>query len=182
VTSKRAKTSFVPTTGEAVSSRIAKGVALDLGDGPPVGAAMSRADRRALKKSTRGPRPRRVTWRLLIYLAAVAAVIGISAAAITYYGRHTYFVGFDADAVVIYRGRPGGVLWIQPEIVERTTHTRSDVPAAAVADLEHGKIEPTLDDAHRYLVYLDEQVGVTGSSTTFTTPVPTAAPPTTAGN
>jgi hypothetical protein len=51
-----------------------------------------------------------------------------------------------------------------------------------VADLERGKVEPTLDDAHRYLVYLDEQVGVTGSSTTYTTPVPTTAPSTTAGN
>ncbi|MGZ4716499.1 MAG: Stp1/IreP family PP2C-type Ser/Thr phosphatase, partial [Acidimicrobiales bacterium] len=47
-------------------SRVAKGVALDLGDGPPIGAEMSRADRRALRRSARGPRPRRVTWRLLL--------------------------------------------------------------------------------------------------------------------
>ena len=43
---------------------------------------------------------------------------------------------FDADAVVIFRGRPGGVLWIEPEVVERTGHTRSDVPAGVVAALD----------------------------------------------
>jgi protein phosphatase len=165
-------------------SRVAKGVALDLGEGPGVGADMTRAERRELKRSTRPPRPRRVTWRLLLFLAAVLGVIGIGAAAITYYGRHTYFVGFDADAVVIFRGRPGGVLWIEPEVVERTSHTRSDVPAGVVAEIERGKVEPTLDDAHRYLVNLDEQIGVTGSNTTLTTLPPTSTPttPTTTGN
>ena len=168
----------VPPTGDRVvaavsgEARVAKGVSLDLGEGPGIGAEMSRAERRALKKSTRPPRPRRVTWRLLLFIVAVVGVLGIGAAAITYYGRHTYFVGFDADAVVIFRGRPGGVLWIQPEVVERTGHTRSDVPAGVVAELEAGKVEPTIDDAHRYLVNLDEQIGVTGSSGTTTTTAP----------
>jgi predicted transcriptional regulator len=62
-------------------------------------------------------------------------------------------------------------------VVERTGHSRSDVPAGVVAELEAGKVEPTLDDAHRYLVNLDEQIGVTGSATTTTT-----TPPITTGN
>ena len=38
--------------------------------------------------------------------------------------------GFDDDAVVIFQGRPGGVLWIEPEVVERTAaHPRRPCPA-----------------------------------------------------
>ena len=88
-------------------------------------------------------------------------VIGIGAAAITYYGRHTYFVGFDADAVVIYQGRPGGVLWIEPEVVERTGHhPQRRAGRLSSPRSSDGKVEPTLDDAHRYLANLDEQIGV----------------------
>jgi hypothetical protein len=141
---------------------------------------MSRADRRRLKKASRAPRPRRVTWRLVLYLVAVLAVIGVAFGALTYYGRHTYFVGFDADAVVIYQGRPGGVLWMQPEIVERTPYTRADVPIGVVAELERGKIEPTREDAAAYVTNIRDQIAVTGSSTTFTTPVPTT--PASSGN
>ncbi len=57
-------------------------------------------------------------------------VIGGAVATIQWYGTSTYFVGFDDDEVVIYQGRPGGLLWIDPELVERTGIERADVPAA----------------------------------------------------
>jgi hypothetical protein len=129
---------------EAVSgeARVAKGVSLDLGEGPGIGADMSRAERRALKKSSRSPRPRRVTWRLLLFIAAVLGVIGIGAAAITYYGRHTYFVGFDADAVVIFRGRPGGVLWIEPRWSSARTRAATCRLASSPARGREGGAHP----------------------------------------
>jgi len=73
--------------------------------------------------------------------------------------------GFSDDAVVVYRGRPGGVLWIRPEAVERTQLTRQTVPAGTVAEIEGGKLEPTLDDAHRYLANLQDQLRSTQSTT-----------------
>lgn len=163
-------------SGEA---RIARGVALDLGEGPGIGAEMSRAERRAIKKSARPPRPRRVTWRLVVYLLAVLGVVGIAFGALTYYGRHTYFVGFDADAVVIFKGRPGGLLWMQPEIVERTSYTRSDVPAGVVPELERGKVEPSQAAAASYIANIRDQIAVTGSATSSTS---TTTTPTTTGN
>jgi serine/threonine protein phosphatase PrpC len=115
------------------------------------------------------PRPRRITWRVLLFVVLAVGVIGIGVGAITYYGRHTYFVGFDHDAVVVYQGRPGGVLWIQPEVVERTQFVRAQVPPATVAEIEAGKIEPTRPDAQRYLTNLDAQVGTPATTTTTTT-------------
>jgi len=58
------------------------------------------------------------------------------------------------------------VLWIQPEVVESTRLTRSSVPAASLAEIDKGKVEPTLDDAHRYIANLDQQATTTVSSTT----------------
>ena len=74
--------------------------------------------RQVLRRRARAVRPprdrRRVTWRVVLFVVAVAAVIGVVFGAVNYYGRHTYYVGFDQNEVVIFKGRPGGVLWIHP--------------------------------------------------------------------
>jgi serine/threonine protein phosphatase PrpC len=140
-------------------------------DPATVSARQARRDARSERRAARPPRPPHFTWRVAFFVVAVLAVLGIGAAAITYYGRHTYYVGFDTDAVVIYQGRPGGVLWIQPEIVEPTDLTRADVPAASLAEVEKGKIEPTIDDAHQYVAHLYDQRSAP-STTTSTVPVP----------
>ncbi len=71
--------------------------------------------------------------------------------------------------MVIFRGRPGGVLWIQPEVVERTApHPRRPCRPGRVAEIEKGKVEPTLADAHRYLANLQDQIGSTQPTTTST--------------
>jgi len=140
-------------------------------------------DKAKAKAAEPGPRPparpRTLTWRVLLFIVAVFGVLGLAAGAVTYYGRHTYFVGFENDAVVIYRGRPGGVLWIQPELVERTALTRATVPAATINELQSGKIEPTLADAHRYIVNLDDQIATSGGTPPTTA---TSTPPVPAGN
>ena len=60
-------------------------------------------------------------------------MIGGAIATIQWYGTSTYFVAFDGDEVVIYQGRPDGILWIEPELVERTGIDRADVPDAVRA-------------------------------------------------
>ena len=152
-------------SGEARAAAISRAAADSVSAPATVSA---RSERRA----ARPPRPRNFTWRVLFFVLAVVTVMGIGAIAVNYYGRHTYYVGFDADAVWIYQGRPGGVLWIQPEAIEDTHLTRADVPAATVAEIDKGKIEPTLDDAHRYVTNLY------GQSPTQTTSAPAASPTT----
>jgi serine/threonine protein phosphatase PrpC len=136
------------------------------------GAGSGRRSRRRGAKGVEGasaaPPRRVVTWRTVAFVLVLAAVVGVGYGAINYYGRHTYYVGFSEDAVVVFRGKPGGVLWIKPEAVERTQLTRQTVPSASLAEIEKGKIEPTLDEAHAYLSNLNDQVK--------TSPVTTAVP------
>ena len=46
-------------------------------------------------------------------------ILGGAAGAVGYYARNTYYVGFQGDSVVIFKGKPGGVLWIKPTVEER---------------------------------------------------------------
>ena len=49
----------------------------------------------------------------------VVLVLLVAFGAVVWIGRRTYYVAFDdANQVVIYRGRPGGVLWIDPTEAE----------------------------------------------------------------
>ena len=127
-----------------------------------------KAQQKAVAKASRPPH---FTWRVLLFIVVLIAIVGATVAAITYYARDTYFVGFDGNQVVIYRGHPGGVLWIKPELVERSGLTRQTVPAASVPEIAAGKVEPTRDDAHTYLTNLADQASEQGtvSPTTATT-------------
>jgi protein phosphatase len=121
-------------------------------------------------------RPRRLTWRVALFTLLVLGVLGGAFATIQWYGKAAYFVGFSGDDVVIYRGRPGGLLWIDPDQVETTTLQRDEVPADVLDILEAGKEQPTLEDAQTYVERLEDRVaeqqggadetGTTGSTTT----------------
>ena len=125
------------------------------------------------------PRPRRLTWRVALFTLAVLGVLGAAAGATAWFARSTYFVGVDGDEVAIFQGRPGGVLWIQPTLAERTDLELGDVPPARRADVEAGKQEASLADARRYVERLGTSPGsgTPGGSTTTTGLPPTTAAP-----
>jgi protein phosphatase len=66
-------------------------------------------------------RPKRLTLRVLAFLVVILVVLAVAVLAVGWYATRTYFVAFDGDQVVIYQGRPGGLLWIDPTLAERTT-------------------------------------------------------------
>jgi PPM family protein phosphatase len=152
-------------------------VAVD-GDDEPGGA-------RHRAKSRRGRR--RLTWRAALFTLLILALIGGVVATIQWYGTSAYFVGFDGDRVAIFRGRPGGLLWIDPELVSTTDLERDRVPVARTGDIEQGVEQASLADARRYVANVTEQADdldpPTTTSTTTSTPSTTAparAPTTTA--
>jgi protein phosphatase len=98
------------------------------------------------------------TWRLVLFFVVFLAVIAGAFLAVNYFATNTYYVGFEGENVVVFQGRPGGVLWIKPTVAERTTITRSQVPADAVDELTKGKDEPTIDEARAYLTRLQQQI------------------------
>jgi PPM family protein phosphatase len=132
--------------------------------------------RRGRRARHRGERPkaRRVTWRVLLFVLLVVALVGGVVATIQWYGTSTYFVGFDGDQVAIFKGRPGGVLWIDPELVDVTGLARDEVPDARVADIEGGVEQGSLADARRYVANVSEQAEELAPPATTTTVPPSA--------
>jgi protein phosphatase len=138
-------------------------------------------------RHARRSRGRRLTWRVALFSLLVLALVGGVVATIQWYGTSAYFVGFDDDRVAIFKGRPGGLLWIQPELVTVTDLERDRVPEARLADIDNGIEQGTLADARRYVANVAEQADeldppttTTAPSTTSTTTPATTAPPTTA--
>ncbi|MDQ3758175.1 MAG: Stp1/IreP family PP2C-type Ser/Thr phosphatase, partial [Actinomycetota bacterium] len=96
-------------------------------------------------------RPRRLTLRTALFVGIVLLVLGGAVAAVGVFARGAYFVGLDAGEVVIYQGRPGGMLWFDPTVEVRTGLGEADVPPARLAAVRQGKEEPSLGAARRYV-------------------------------
>jgi protein phosphatase len=114
-------------------------------------------------------RSKRLTWGVVAFTLALLVVVAVVVGAITWSGRNTYFVQFDDDAVALYRGRPGGLLWIEPEFVETSDIERTDLPDDVVADIEDQKRFGDEAAAQRYLVNLEAIVADQADATTTTT-------------
>jgi serine/threonine protein phosphatase PrpC len=122
----------------------------------------------------------RLTWRVAVFGAVVLVIGLVAAGAIWWQGRNTYFVGFDADdEVVVFRGRPGGVLWLDPTVEEATGIERREVPPFRRRAIEVGVQRATLEAARLWVANLEEQIeeSTTTTSTTTTTTTTTTAPP-----
>ena len=73
---------------------------------------------------------RRVTWRSVLFVLAILAILAIAFGAITYYGRSGYYVGFAGDQVAVYKGQKGGVLWVKPTLDGTYDLHRADLTPA----------------------------------------------------
>jgi len=128
---------------------------------------------------------RRFTWRVAVFFLALLAVIAIVLGAIVWSARGTYFVGFEGDNVAVYKGKPGGVLWIDPELDRTTAIERAELPQDARVAIEEKPQFSSQGAATRYLLALEERVAeleadqTASTSTTTTTTTPTTAPTTT---
>src|SRR5439155_18855901 len=101
--------------------------------------------------------PRGVTWRVIAFAAALLAVLLVVMAAIGWYARKTYYVGFSGRQVAIFKGRPGGLLWFDPSVEQRTDLRSADVLPARLPDLKTGHSEPSLANAQRYVTRLRQE-------------------------
>jgi len=126
-------------------------------------------------------RPRRFTWRVALFCLLVVALVGGVFATIQWYAQSAYFVGFDGNEVAIFRGRPGGVGWIDPELERTTDLSRRQLPDDVIPALRSGKEEGSLDDAQAYVDNLqarvDELEAAAESTTSTTVTTSTTAPP-----
>jgi len=104
------------------------------------------------------------------------AIVGAAAGAVGWYARNTYFVGVEGDSVVIFKGKPDGVLWFDPTVEQTTDLTTDDLANEARDDVARG-VE--FGDVAEAEAYLERVTTTTTTSTTTTTTTSTTAPPTT---
>lgn len=108
----------------------------------------------------RGPRSR-FTWRVALFAVAFVALLGGTFAVLAWIAGNTYYIGLgegDDTEVVIYQGRPGGLLWFDPTAVEHTGIDAEELPVAQRRDVEAGHEEPTFEAAERYVENLRSRI------------------------
>jgi serine/threonine protein phosphatase PrpC len=150
------------------------------GDGTP--PAPSTASSSAVATATRkGPRRRLVTGRTILFTSLVLGVFVVAFAVIAAFGRHGYYVGFQDDAVVVFQGRPDGVLWFKPTVEAVSEVTRSDLTPefqSRIAD------HPTFTSSAAARIYVEQlaenERALVADTTTTTITATTSATATTA--
>jgi serine/threonine protein phosphatase PrpC len=162
----------------------------------PAAAAAAAADesREPISAATK-PTAKMITLRVVAFVAVLVVILALTAVAIGWYARSSYFVGLRGDRVTIYQGRPGGVLWFHPTVAKRTNVTTANVLPHQIPRLRAGQQEASVADARAFVASLvAEAVAArsaegpsnqassttsTPSTTTAPTPATTSSPPTT---
>jgi len=146
-------------------------------DEPPPSRRERRRARRRERRLARGRRL--ITFRTLIFVVLLAAVLAGSYAAVRWYDINSYFVGVQNNELVIYQGRVGGFLWYHPVAVDRTAVTTADVPPLYLPELNAGVQETSVANARAYVMNLVSVRQNQLNPSTVTAPSTTVPPTTT---
>ena len=146
-----------------------------LSDEPPA-SALARVSRHRVSTYRR---PRRLTVRVVLFLVALLLLLGGAGWFVIWYARSSYYVGLQGNQLVIFKGRPGGVLWFHPTVAQRTDVTTAEVPHDAIGQLVQGMQEPSLGAARSYVSNQYQEWQAENPAPTTTTSTPTTMPSTT---
>jgi protein phosphatase len=124
---------------------------------------------------------RRFTWRVVLFVLALLAIIGVAVGSVGWYANRSYYVAFnDKNQVAIFQGRPGGVLWVDPRVEQTFTDlTRDQLTGVQVDRLEDQPSFTSKRDATRAVETLRFEVDSEQDRTTTTTTTTTSTLPTT---
>ncbi len=112
----------------------------------------------------------------IAFLTAVAAVFVVGFVMIAAYARSGYFVAYRGEEIVVYKGRPDGVLWFDPTVAAIARQKRSDLPASDAQAIEN---RPEFDSLDAAVGYIDaHSVTAPGISVVASTPATTNVAPT----
>jgi protein phosphatase len=109
---------------------------------------------------------RRIRGTLLLFVPLVL-VLAIAVGGVGFYARRSYYVGFDANRVVIYKGVPGGVLGWDPTIEQRTRLTSSQLTPIDRDRVAGGGGRGSLSRARQFVANLQTHVAATSTTTTI---------------
>ncbi|HEX6395631.1 MAG TPA: Stp1/IreP family PP2C-type Ser/Thr phosphatase [Acidimicrobiales bacterium] len=124
------------------------------------------------------PTAKVITLRVVAFFGVLILVLALAAVAIGWYARGSYFVGLRGDRVTIYQGRPGGVLWFDPTVAQRTNVTTGEVLPHQIPRLRAGQEESSLADARAFVRSLVAEANAARSAQSPTTTAPSSSVPT----
>jgi len=111
----------------------------------------------------------RIRGALLLFVPLIL-VLAVAIGGVGYYARQSYYVGFDANRVVIYKGVPGGVLGWNPTIEHRTGLTAGELTQIDHDRVAAGSGRGSLQNARQFVNNLEAHVNATSTTTTTTKP------------
>jgi protein phosphatase len=120
----------------------------------PTATTSAPADEGWLARRRRLGVRRAFTARVVLFALLVVGVLVGAWAFVRWYATSTYYVTTEHQAIVIYQGRPGGVLWFQPQLVTVSSTSLSEVLPSRRATLRGDVPEPSLTAAERYIANL----------------------------
>ncbi len=121
-----------------------------------------------------------LTLRVALFVVVLVGLLAGTAGAVIWFDQSSYFVGMDGDAVAIYQGRPGGILWFKPQLLEMSQVSASELLSSTITTLRRGIPESSLRAAEDVVRRLrNERRNALAGAATPTTTVPTTTVPTT---
>jgi len=101
--------------------------------------------------------PRRITLRVILFCLLVLAVPAAAYTVVRWYATDNWYVTVHAGHLAIYQGRPGGMLWFEPKLVDETTVATTQVLPDRLPDLRARVQETSLAAARRYVKNLADE-------------------------
>jgi protein phosphatase len=142
-------------------------------------AAPSRRERRRERRRQRRMAgiPRWITLRVVLFAVLVVAVVAAGYGFLRWYATDNWYVTLDGNHLAVYQGRPGGFLWFQPKLVDRSDVTTSDVLSFHVPSLKGDTQQPSLSAARHYIddlheEFIEQKDITSGQSTVSATTLP----------
>lgn len=116
------------------------------------------------------PKKKTLTLRVVIFIFLLLLVIGGAIGVVDWYAKDSYFVGLKKNQIVIFQGRPGGVLWFKPQIIDKTPYNTSQILAFHISALQAGEKEPSFGASKRFISNLIKEAKQQKTSTINTPP------------
>ncbi len=123
-------------------------------------------------RETKPYRDRVLTFRVVLFVLLLAALCGGVVAVVVWFQRSSYYVGLYGQRVAIFSGRPGGMLWFKPQLLEESSLTSRNLLPNALVEVKKGIVEPSHAAARQQVVdlgRLSAEVGLAPRTTTTTT-------------
>ncbi len=117
-------------------------------------------------------RDRVLTFRVVLFALVLAALLGGVVAVVVWFQRSSYYVGLYQGRVSIFQGRPGGLLWFKPQLLEESSLGARNLLPNSLVDVKSGIIESSYAAARQQLIdlgRLSSEVGLAPKSPPSTT-------------